>query len=99
MVALADQLSFGKAAESYQSVRCAQPRIVAAKRKLQGLCDELDLADTALAQLYVVSFFFPLALSIDLVFCRAHVREGIGHANMGSIHAILRQLREPRKQF
>src|SRR2546422_1012792 len=99
MIALADQASFRKAAERDQSMRCAQPGIVATESELQRLGDELDLADSAAAQLYVVSLFFTLALSIDLIFCRAHIRQSVGHADMGSIHAILRQPRESRKQF
>src|SRR6266550_2256210 len=97
MVALANQSSFRKAAERDQSMGSAQPRIIATKSKLQSLRDELDLADSAAAQLYVMSLVFTLALSIDLIFCRAHIGEGIGHADIGSIYAIFRQLREPRK--
>src|SRR5882724_10681866 len=94
MLAFAKQASFGKTAERDQCVRRAQPRIVATKSKLQRLGDELDLADSAATQLYVVSFFITLALPIDLVFCGAHICERLGDANIGSINAIFRQLRE-----
>src|SRR5947208_2613296 len=85
MLPFTDQISFGEAAESDQSMRRAQPWIAATERKLQRLGDELNLADSATAQLYVVSFFFTLALSIDLVLGGAHICERIGDANIGSV--------------
>src|SRR4051812_25255617 len=50
-LALRNQLAVGQPAQTDERVRSAQPRVAPAEGELQGLGDELDLADPAAAEL------------------------------------------------
>src|SRR5437867_12818025 len=67
----------GEAKDRLQRVRLAQPRVVAAVKELEGLDDELDLADAAAAELDVRRL---AALSLDdPVDLRLHVADRRHH--------------------
>src|SRR5258708_37036561 len=70
-----NKAAVAKPDEADKRVRCTQPPVIATIGELQRLCDELDLANTAPAELYVETTSV-LQLSIDLFFRTPNVFKG-----------------------
>ncbi len=90
--------ALGQAEQGLERVPLAQPRVVAAVEQLQGLHDELDLADAAAPELDVAGA--PVAgpaagqLAVDLTLHPADRRDH-GRVDTGAIDDFADQLHEP----
>ena len=94
---LADKTPVSESAQTYESVRYAQPLVEAAKGQLESLRDEFDLSYSTPAQFHVKAALL-FNLVIDLLLCQTDTGKGIRYGNMRSKNVGGYGVRETREE-